>query len=223
MASASGQSGRPIEPAPAGLPAATAALVTSRPRRAHDQSPSSRQGSRASRQAMLPTRAKCRSQACGQTPFVRSARSGFRDNLCARALATGDSSWCASRSNTRLVAARSRAVTPLSVPATADSTVPRLAAFTRAPRAVRRRTARRRSRGSSTRSSHRCATSRCNTPVNVLGCTCRMAARSPAETPGKIPTTRSASLCGPVTPRSPAIRFEVFSSPCTTAHNNCMN
>jgi hypothetical protein len=27
----------------------------------------------------------------------------------------------------------------------------------------------------------------------------------------------------PVTPMSPAIRFEVFSSPCPTAHSNCMN
>ena len=148
---------------------------------------------------------------------------GLEADVGPKPFAAGDPRCWASPSSTRIVARRSCELTSRSSLLTAASTVPCLAALIRAPRAVSRRTALRRSPGSSTRRNHRCATSRCNTPVKVLGCTCRMVARSPADTPGTRPITRSASLWGPVTPRSPAMRFEVFSRPCTTAHNTCMN
>jgi hypothetical protein len=99
----------------------------------------------------------------------------------------GDGSSCrASCSSTRVVASRSHRLTPWSALETADSTVPWFAALTRAPRVVRRRTARRRSCESSARASNRCPTSRRSTPVRVLGCTCRTAARSPADNPGNM-------------------------------------
>src|SRR5687768_14594965 len=60
-------------------------------------------------------------------------------------------------------------------------------------------------------------------PVNVLGCMCRVAARSLADIPGKSPTTRRTRRCGPVTPKAALMRFDVVSSPWATAQCSCMN
>ena len=59
--------------------------------------------------------------------------------------------------------------------------------------------------------------SRWRTPVSVLGCTRRILARAPAVIPGRRPRTRSATRCGPVSPRDACIFFESDWRPWSTA------
>jgi len=55
-------------------------------------------------------------------------------------------------------------------------------------------------------------------PVNVLGWTCRVRARSPAESPGKLPTIRSTRRCGPVMPNFACMPRDARSRPWLIAH-----
>lgn len=133
------------------------------------------------------------------------------------------SSRCTTRWSARTVASRSFELTPARASATADSTVPTRFRFARAPRGVKCSTARRRSSGWATRRSSPCVSSRRNTPVSVLACTWRTPASSPADIPGKRPTTRSTRRCGPVIPSSRFIRFDVRSRPWATAQSSSRN
>ena len=133
------------------------------------------------------------------------------------------SSRCTTRWSARTVASRSFELTPERASATADSTVPTRFRLARPPRGVKCSTARRRTSGWATRRSSPCVSSRRSTPVSVLACTWRMPASSPADIPGKRPTTRSTSRCGPVIPSSRFIRLDVRSRPWATAQSSSRN
>ena len=104
----------------------------------------------------------------------------------------------------------------------ADSTVPTDGTVRRFPFAVISSWTRRASSGSVSRRSRPRASSRCRIPVSVLGCTCSVRARSPAESPGNVPRIRSTRRCGPVTPNLACMPRDARSRPWLMAHMSRM-